>query len=106
MGVGDATDVRELTIEMKVGFGVGGGAQLAAVIGDLAIEVQHDEILRLERGISYAAGLDAPEAGSAVDAGDIAPGELHQTGRLQSAVGMADFLFQGIEHGERERDEG
>lgn len=58
--MGDAADGGEVLVEMEMGFGVGGWTQLAAVIGDVAVEIEDDEVIGGKVGVGDAAGFDAP----------------------------------------------
>ena len=52
-----------------------------------AFQVDDDHALRLKFVVGHAAGLDDHQARLAIDAAGVAPGERHQAGLHQVAVG-------------------
>ena len=83
--VHDAADGLEGAIQDQMGRRVAGGFQIA--LDHAAVQVDDDHALRLKFVVGHAAGLDDDKALLAVDAAGIAPGERHQAGLHQVAVG-------------------
>lgn len=97
VGVADGADGGPGAVEFEVGFGIGGGVECP--FGDVAFEVDEDDVGGCDGGVVHAAGFDGEDAGVAVDGGDVAPGELDEAGGWEGAVGVGDLGSEGVEHG-------
>src|SRR5262249_21770583 len=90
-------DRREPAVQHEVGRGVRGWVQVA--LDDRPVLERHeDDVLRSERVVGHAAGLDRHDPGIPVDAARVAERERDEAGGDELAVGAADLL---AEEGER-----
>ena len=90
--VHDATDGRELAIELKMGWQIGRGAQCA--FEHTALPVDHHHVVLLHARIGNAAGFDDDRAAGGIARTDIAPGEIDQAELGQFQIGFEHLLFQ------------
>ena len=92
----DATDGRELAIELKMGWQVGRGTQFA--FEHATIDVNDDHVIKRHGLVGNATGFDDDGAAVGIARTDVAPGEIDQTQFWQFQVGLQNLLFQGLQH--------
>ena len=97
VGVGDAADLGEGLVELDVRRRVRGRVEPA--LDDVALEVDEDDVVGLERVVGDAARLDGHDAPAPVDAADVAERQDDQPGLGQLEVGLEDGFLEFGEHG-------
>src|ERR1019366_7802131 len=93
MGVNDAADGLEGSVQVEMGWGVGRGAVFS--VDDLAgFEGEDDDVVGFENVVGDAAGFDGHDSGLAIDAASVPPSENNQAGLDEGEVGAIDAVFQ------------
>ena len=91
----------QLLKRVQVGFGIAAGIQLP--FNHFAFQIEQDNVVTSELIIWNTTGFDSPNSFVPINAADISPGQLDQSGRIQKLVGFGDFIFQVFQHFSKSR---
>ena len=96
VGVYDAAQLREGSVQRKMRFGVAAGVQ--RTLDFVAVQVHDDEHFRRQSVVFHAGRLDDKQPLFAVNARDIAPGVSHKPAAGQLHIGLVDLLLEFFQH--------
>ena len=91
----DAADFGKFTVEDEVGLRVRRRPQRA--LYHLALQVENDNVGGLEFQVIDAAWFDGPEAGGAVNAAHIAPGQANEAAGFKGSVSCTHLFAEILE---------